>query len=437
MITRRWKRWQRTLRGGTQTRTARRYALPPTRDNVHLVLVIRVIQLEQQRKYLGGDSEHTVLVKGLDFALLEQNKARLAASTAVEDDDTLEQAFIEGSSTVPKKRTRDDILRELKSKRLKGEPVPDLPAETTDAALEEAKKAGKFKPIGFKPIGSSGKKKKAKEGDKDGAKKKKKKTAGTEEAQAQPTTAAAEENAAPSQQSTTKPPPPPPEPLDDDDDIFAGAGEYTGLDLGDDDDDEDAADKHAEKDMSDGELPEPAPRRWVDIDDPTPVLPRKSSSPSRAAASPSAAPPPRSASPDREREAEADAEEGEAEEEDAPVRLQPLASSAVPSIRELLAMDEEVEKAEKRRARKEKKKGALTAEGKVERDYQRYVHGLCCHFPEILTKMRVGSRRIRRKREMRNESYMFYVYKLSSEDPLVTASFATYFLGLLCSTTYY
>ena len=55
------------------------------------------------------------------------------------------------------------------------------------------------------------------------------------------------------------------------------------------------------------------------------------------------------------------------------MRLAPLASSAVPSIRDLLAMDQEEEKREKRKAKKEKRKGQLTDAAKVDRDYQRYV----------------------------------------------------------------
>ena len=73
-------------------------------------------QVEEQRKYLGGDSEHTVLVKGLDFALLEQTRARVAAEAAATEDVSLEEAYME-SVAQPKKRTREEILRELKSKR--------------------------------------------------------------------------------------------------------------------------------------------------------------------------------------------------------------------------------------------------------------------------------------------------------------------------------
>ena len=324
--------------------------------------------MEQQRQFLGGDSEHTVLVKGLDFALLEQNKARLAEASV--DDDTLEQAFVEGSSNVPKKRTREDIVKELKNKRLKGD--SSAPAPVADAPIDDVKKTGKFKPIGFKPIGAPEGKKLKKV--KDGVKKKKKNASVTE---GESKTDIVESK--PSGVASTVPakPPPPaatvPEPMsDDDDDIFAGAGEYTGLELGDDNDDDEDDDKPSKPGqtdaVSDGEIPESQPQRgrWVDIDQPTTAPPRKSKSPPPPVTKSTSAPPPKSPSPPRENELE----EGE---EEAPMRLQPLASSSVPSIRELLAIDEAEEKAEKRRARKEKKKekATLSTEEKVSRDYQR------------------------------------------------------------------
>ncbi|EGN96819.1 hypothetical protein SERLA73DRAFT_185001, partial [Serpula lacrymans var. lacrymans S7.3] len=115
-------------------------------------------RVEEQRRYLGGDSDHSILVKGLDIALLEQNKARTITST---EDESLEQAFAEASaeSTVPKKRTREDLIQELKKRKQNGtdEQAVDKAvksAEEEARLLEEAKKTGKFKPIGFKPIGA-------------------------------------------------------------------------------------------------------------------------------------------------------------------------------------------------------------------------------------------------------------------------------------------
>ncbi|KAI0075309.1 hypothetical protein K474DRAFT_1624651 [Panus rudis PR-1116 ss-1] len=366
--------------------------------------------VEEQRKYLGGDASHTVLVKGLDFALLEQTKAKLSAQDTTADDDTLEQAFIEGIKTAPKKRTREEMLRELKNKRLKaasgdavnvenGESIDGQPTAIEDIVkLEEAKKAGKFKPIGFKPVGEEKSKKKVKK-TKDGAegkKKKKKEVAPTTDATGSKASAPStdrpstyETQANPQHASSSAPPPPPPpppaeEPLDEDFDIFAGAGEYTGLDLGDESDsDTDKADKEQPDEKEEGETDAVPPRKWIDTDDePRPVLRTtsepKSRSPSRQRSEgPSQHKTPRaSGSQSPHRRLDEDREEGE-EEEERPIRLQPLTSSSVPSIRDILAMDEEQEKLEKRKARKEKNKkkkeggggGDITA--KVERDYQR------------------------------------------------------------------
>ncbi|KAI0358033.1 hypothetical protein OH77DRAFT_1449566 [Trametes cingulata] len=374
--------------------------------------------VEEKRKYLGGDSEHTVLVKGLDFALLEQTRARVAAEAAATEDVSLEQAYLE-SAAQPKKRTREEILRELKSKRGAagaGDDSAEAKAAkqaAADKALEEAKKAGKFKPIGFKPVGGAAekgekakrkKKVKAGEQEENGERKKKRKVASssaTTSAQEQTTQDASGSSSAAGQPKSSeeagqpeagpsKPPPPAPEPepIDEDFDIFADAGEYTGVDLGDESDESDA-DRPARSGGEEGEVPDsgaPPPRKWLATSDDERESSRAiSQPPARSTRSPS-----RSASPQRRAGAsqkapvveDAEMEEGE-EEEERPVRLQPLASSALPSIKDLLAMSEEAEKAEKRRLRKEKKKagggggggGGAPSEkdtkAKVERDYQR------------------------------------------------------------------
>ncbi|KAI0708817.1 RED-like protein N-terminal region-domain-containing protein [Cerioporus squamosus] len=361
--------------------------------------------VDEQRKYLGGDSQHTVLVKGLDYALLEQNRARVAAEAAATEDVSLEQAFLE-SSVQPKKRTKAEILSELKSKR--GAAGAAAPVEA-DKALEEAKKAGKFKPIGFKP-GAEGKvkrKKKVKAGEpeENGERKKKRKVAAdatTAPASASvPSEQGGQASATPSGDvgkgaavagpSTAKPaaaPNPEPEPVDEDFDIFAGAGEYTGIDLGDDDEGSEVEDlkprlpEDEEGGLRDGDALRPG--KWLATSDderePTPPPPAASARDSKSAT--------RSASPQRRPDAlhrpPSPGEDGEMDEEaeDRPMRLQPLASSALPSIKDLLAMSEEAEKAEKRKARKEKKKsgggggGAGAAsekdtKAKIDRDYQR------------------------------------------------------------------
>ncbi|KAJ3857565.1 hypothetical protein EV368DRAFT_8928, partial [Lentinula lateritia] len=103
--------------------------------------------IDEQRRYLGGDSEHSILVKGLDMALLQQNKAK--AATTTDEDESLEQVYNhsapEPTVSSTKKRTREEIIRELKEKR--GQRDESNPVE--DPTLNK----NKFKPIGFKPIG--------------------------------------------------------------------------------------------------------------------------------------------------------------------------------------------------------------------------------------------------------------------------------------------
>ncbi|KAI0630551.1 RED-like protein N-terminal region-domain-containing protein [Trametes polyzona] len=373
--------------------------------------------VEEQRKYLGGDSEHTVLVKGLDFALLEQARARAAAEAAATEDVSLEQAYLESAAQPAKKRTREEILRELKSKRGAGGGAGAVAETAADKALEEAKKAGKFKPIGFKPIGGAAekgekvkRKKKAKAGEQEeNAERKKKRkvapsTASEQQAneQAPHTTSSSAATSAPQNAeagpstttSTAKSQPEPePEPIDEDLDIFADAGEYTGVDLGDDDDEDDAdgtkPKARAGDNDEEGEVPDtgaPPPRKWLATSDDErepdrtvsqpPVPGRSDRSQSRSES------PQRRAGPSHKSPVVEDGEMDE-DEEERPVRLQPLSSSVVPSIKDLLAMSEEAEKAEKRRARKEKKKaggggggsGGAPSEkdtkAKVDRDYQR------------------------------------------------------------------
>ncbi|KAF8216599.1 hypothetical protein K438DRAFT_1559074, partial [Mycena galopus ATCC 62051] len=325
-----------------------------------------------QRKYLGGDSDHSILVKGLDIALLEQNKAKASRSTV--DDDSLEQAFIEAASepTVPKKRTREDILLVIKEKKkgLKS----SAPAD--DGALDAAKKQGKFKPIGFKPIAEDKpKKKKAKTDGVDGERKKKKRKVERSEVDK----AVEESSLAPAQPSNADSDPkasssklqPPEDDMPDDFDIFADAGEYEGLDLGDEDEEDGVvARKRDDPELEEGEESAPQPRQWFADDEP-PVPSSTSKLP---------LPPVPEKSPPRPVDEE---EEGEVEQ----MRLVPLASSALPSIKDLLAMDEAANSSKKWKKKKDKKKGKgdgdddadadaapkkkMSAEVKAERDYKR------------------------------------------------------------------
>ena len=336
--------------------------------------------VEEKRKYLGGDSEHTVLVKGLDFALLEQTKARTAAQ--VDGDDSLEDAFHNAStpvttqSSIPKKRTREDIIRELKEKRTKNETnTKDVTPGEETTKIATLKQEGKVKPIGFKPIGSSSKSK-----DNDGAKKKKKrrvegtgdsdKTTAKKLGGSHPSnltndstgTAKLATEAGPSKPSKSRTPEP--EPIDEDFDIFADAGEYKGIDY--DEDGEDAV--HRPRDVEEETVVPVKPGRWFD-EGPEPEAPPRPPSPATKEKGKSKANEPDKDSTD-------EVEPGEEPEPEKPMRLAPLASSAVPSIRDMLAMDQALEAEEKRRARKEKKKKTgggeeMSASAKLDRDYQK------------------------------------------------------------------
>ncbi|KAJ3771186.1 hypothetical protein FB446DRAFT_789849 [Lentinula raphanica] len=343
-----------------------------------LMLLVYYMKVDEQRQYLGGDSDHSILVKGLDMALLQQNKAKAKAALATDEDESLEQAFKQSSSSQPKKRTREDILRELKEKRTQG-----TTASTMESADETAqnKNKGKFKPIGFKPIGGDGeqkekKKKIATKGDGERKKKKRRVEVAADDA----TTVAM---VVQSTSSTSVPPnaplqlhePEEPEPTEEFD-IFAGVGEYEGVGVGDDDDDESGGEENEKKTGKNDELfssslrpgqwfatdeqmdsgPPPSPKTTSDVVD-EPPQPGPSNSKS-------------SLIPDEERELASDEEQ--------PIRLVPLSSSTLPSIKELLAIDEAAEAAEKKHKRKNKKKGGegagakkLDAEAKANRDYQR------------------------------------------------------------------
>lgn len=377
-------------------------------NEAHLLCVLICTQVEQIRRYLGGDAAHTVLVKGLDFALLEQQKAKVSATDAVEDEEALEAVFnntsipsstpsesVPTSKAAGKKRTREELLKELKVKRAKGE-VAAAPV-IEDKALEEAKKVGKFKPIGsgFKPIA------KTKDGRGLGGSVKKKKKRKVEEAvgskdQVNPPEVVGEAvdghtgivaTSERHDSKRTKSPGPEPEALPEDFDIFADAGEYEGLNIGDDDDDD------SEKGVSDGEIREgrsskdvamrdaerreaediaDAQRRkkWIEDEEDEDQVQIPASPPDLKGKG-------KEKSPPSSREDSVPARRSPTPE---PARLAPLASSAFPSIRDILAADEALELEDKRKARKEKKKAggggggegkSVSKEAKLNRDYQK------------------------------------------------------------------
>ena len=339
--------------------------------------------MDEQRRYLGGDSEHSILVKGLDFSLLEQNKARSVMTN--EDVDALDEAYKEASSQeriIPKKRTREDIIRELKEARGAGkEGEKGLTTKTAqeEARLREnAKQQGKFKPIGFKPIGTSSdtKKKRLKSDGASGEKKKKKKAKVENGSGPDKSTAVASSSMGPPPVPVKIKPEEPEEPFKDDFDIFAGAEEYDGLNF--DSEDEDEGDKPSRKPVVGVDPAESSssnvPTRWVETDEP---IFQESA---RAIKQPLNSNSHRSPSPSQQlSDGDEDMESGK------PMRLVPLSGSAVPSIKDLLAMDKAAGAYSKNKKRKDKKKSTAeddegtnstnskkkTLEEKVDRDYKR------------------------------------------------------------------
>ncbi len=334
--------------------------------------------MDEQRKYLGGDSEHSILVKGLDFSLLEQNKARSVMTN--EDVDALDEAYKEASSQeriIPKKRTREDIIRELKEARGAGkEDEKGLITKTAQEEarlLEDAKQQGKFKPIGFKPIGTSSdtKKKRSKSDGASGEKKKKKRAKVGNDSGPDKSTAVASSSMDPPPVPVKIKPQEPTEPFDDDFDIFADAGEYDGLNF----DSEDEGDKPSHKPVVGVDLAESPssdlPTRWVETDEPI------FQEPARAIEQPLNNNSHRSPSPSQQlSDGDEDMESGKT------MRLVPLSGSAVPSIKDLLAMDKAAGAYSKNKKRKDKKKSTAeddeganskkkTLEEKVDRDYKR------------------------------------------------------------------
>ncbi|CDZ97056.1 IK cytokine down-regulator of HLA class II [Phaffia rhodozyma] len=356
--------------------------------------------LEEKRKYLGGDADHSILVKGLDFALLAKNKAELEASQNQIDDDELEQAFNHGQSSstfnadplpATKKRSREEILAAVNSKkRALGSAAPSVP--------DAPRLNSKFKPIGEKEKEKKKKKKKNEavglEGEKKMRKKKKKVTDGQPEdgsvvstsggvpdaSSVDPSTATmVDPIKAPSPESLPAPLPakqkvyakPLVQPSLDEDDIFGGVSDYEpDADDDDDDDDGSAQDDHDQLKTETDPIAQPSSGRdWFgsnpttsssvptssSIDHSAPVSasvpapgPESSTTSTRMNRSPSPLiqyNPTRlySRSPSRSPTPPPTAGSG---------RLVPLSGSAVPSVKELLAHSEEAEAVRIRKSKK-------------------------------------------------------------------------------------
>ena len=299
-------------------------------------------------------------------------------------DDDLESAFLEASIAVPRQKTREELVKELKLARSSASAV-----HVAQDGLDRAKMAGKFKPIGApdKPLEKekTKKKKRAKDGAVDGERKKKKRRIESEPAtevqinaddnDKVPEQKVSEEISNEDSKTTrlgpTKRKAPTPPPLDDDNDIFADAGEYMGLELSDGDDDNDKEERPKTPPKLSGRHSPPAGslsdkpiRNW--FGEPLePDNPPASIKPSSVPLAPIVSLPASSSMPQSRRE-----EHGDDLIEGA--KLRGLTSSAIPSIKDLLAIDEAAEREEKRKAKKEKKKAKkLTEEAKVNREVKK------------------------------------------------------------------
>ena len=294
---------------------------------------------------------------GLDFALLEQQKAKLYESQDVDDEMALEQVFQELSA--PRKPTREELVANLKKSRSEGVTPVDKP-------LEVAKQQGKFRPIGA-PADVKPKKRKVKGDEKDGVKKKKRKLGDVSKdgQEGHDMDVAVDLPNHPPKEST--PPRPKPRPrtpspeIDVHADIFADADEYHGLPSGSDSEPEGGETRsqtEAKPFIRAPVVDTTARKNWFGDAEDEPPMPtlqlRRPQTENRPA----------------HMEGEAGEIEDEEEEVAKPVsRLRGLASSAVPSIKEILALDDAAEREEKRKAKKEKKKKKNpTEETKINRE---------------------------------------------------------------------
>ncbi|GJJ11280.1 hypothetical protein Clacol_005512 [Clathrus columnatus] len=295
----------------------------------------------------SNNTDHVTEIKGLDFALLERAKLRLNTE---EDDASLETAFQESRAKLEiptgSKRTREDLIRALKEQRTNPNTVKSSSSEID--VFQKAKQQGKFKPIGALDTLST-KKERNEAKDSEKPKKKKRKVKNTEGV-SQPQGLSREQEKELVQGSLSVPVPTPF--IDVDVDIFIDAGEYKGLVLDDEDEDEDAPKDTEGSHFNDDNLP---PNNWFKDDKPKIIVDvgvgsSQPSDPPPAPMSPSSPPPKKD-----------DSEEGFT----APSRLEPLASSSLPSIRDFLEVDKATEAYEKRQARK-KKKGDKKGKGNTD-----------------------------------------------------------------------
>lgn len=270
------------------------------------------------------------------MALLERMKyeqSRESDKTIEQVEDELDRVFL-AEPVKSKKRTRDEVLAELKAG--KGLVLPSLPLDDVDS-LERAKAAGRFKPIAKLSQASS---KPKKDGVASGPKKKRKKVKAESEGNMAPpplSSTSTSQNLLP---TLTRPSEPT---FDADADIFGDAVPYEGMDSDDSDSDSDS-EKSARPPPPPPSLPPTTAKpRYFDDEEEEDLQP-SSTAPSSVTNLSNPA-----VNTDGIRSKPLTGNEEE-EEEPIPMKLQPLSGSSVPSVRDLLDMDAAAEKAEKRKA---------------------------------------------------------------------------------------
>ena len=79
-------------------------------------------QMIQESKFLGGDMEHTHLVKGLDYALLQKVRSELEQQE-LEEEDQMEQAVDNETEKEKEKEKKKDEEEEIQFKTILGKNI--------------------------------------------------------------------------------------------------------------------------------------------------------------------------------------------------------------------------------------------------------------------------------------------------------------------------
>merc|ERR1719266_2000833 len=94
-------------------------------------------QMIQESKFLGGDMEHTHLVKGLDFALLQKVRSEIIHRENAGDEEEYEEEIkAETAENADENQAQNDDMEDQKSKKNRKEYEEEIKAETAENADE-------------------------------------------------------------------------------------------------------------------------------------------------------------------------------------------------------------------------------------------------------------------------------------------------------------